>query len=350
MPVELSRVDRRRQERRRRLLTRLVVPVAAVVVLVAVVAIVVHHSHAAAQPRSAAAASARPTSTHHAATTTRPRPTTTTGPRATTTTVPPTTTTTDQPGWTVVSRVGSAIAVDEMTVNLPDGVNVTLLRFHADAVQYILHAGSEDPPVGTASIPAQSLPSIDAAQQAQLLAAFNGGFKVDANAGGVEIAGQVLTPLQPGLASLVIDSAGHASIGVWGENEPPKGAQVVDVRQNLPLLVQNGQVVPSAGDVAAWGLTVGGVSAVARSALGEDSAGNLIYAGSAGALPIDMGNALVAGGAVTGMELDINPDWVQADVTAAPGAPLTAAIPGQYPPADQYISGWTRDFVTVVAP
>lgn len=343
MSAELSRVARRRQERRRRLVIRLVVPLAVVVVLVAVVVIAVHHSHAAAQPRSAATANAHATSTHRAVTTT-------TGPRATTTTVPPTTTTTDQPGWTVVSRVGSAIAVDEQTVNLSDGVNVTLLRFHANVVQYILHAGSQDPPVGTASIPAQSLPSIDAAQQAQLLAAFNGGFKVVANAGGTEIAGQVLTPLQPGLASLVIDSAGHASIGVWGQNEPAKGAQVVDVRQNLPLLVQNGQVVPSAGDVAAWGLTVGGVSAVARSALGEDSAGNLIYAGSAGALPIDMGNALVAGGAVTGMELDINPDWVQADVTSAPGAPLSTAIPGQYPPADQYISGWTRDFVTVVAP
>lgn len=346
MPAEQSRMARRRQERRRRVLTRLVAPLAVVVVLIAVVVVVVHHSHAAAQSRTAAA-SAHASATRRATTTTPPHATT--APHATTTTVPPTTTTTDQPGWTVVSRVGSAIAVDEKTVNLPDGVNVTLLRFHADAVQYILHAGSQDPPVGNASIPAQSLPSIDAAQQAQLLAAFNGGFKVDAGAGGTEIAGQVLTPLQPGLASLVIDSAGHASIGVWGQNEPPKGAQVVDVRQNLPLLVQNGQVVPTASNVADWGLTVGGVSAVARSALGEDSAGNLIYAGSAGALPIDMGNALVAGGAVTGMELDINPDWVQADVTPAPGGPLTAAIPGQYPPADQYISGWTRDFVTVVA-
>ena len=55
-------------------------------------------------------------------------------------------------------------------------------------------------------------------------------------------------------------------------------------------------------------------------------------------------------GVVTGMELDINPEWVQLDVAKAPGRGLRAAIPGQTRPAGQYLAGWTRDFITVLAP
>jgi len=50
------------------------------------------------------------------------------------------------------------------------------------------------------------------------------------------------------------------------------------------------------------------------------------------------------------MELDINPEWVQLAVARTPGGSLAAAIPGQVRPADQYLTGWTRDFVTVLAP
>ena len=54
-------------------------------------------------------------------------------------------------------------------------------------------------------------------------------------------------------------------------------------------------------------------------------------------------------GARTAMELDINPEWVQLDVASGPGHGLRAAIPGQARPADQYLLGWTRDFITVLA-
>ena len=37
-------------------------------------------------------------------------------------------------------------------------------------------------------------------------------------------------------------------------------------------------------------------------------------------------------------------------IALTPGGSLTAAIPGQVRPATQYLTGWTRDFVTVVAP
>ena len=50
------------------------------------------------------------------------------------------------------------------------------------------------------------------------------------------------------------------------------------------------------------------------------------------------------------MELDINPEWVQLDVASRPGGPLRAAIRGQNRPANQFLLGWARDFIAVLAP
>ena len=67
------------------------------------------------------------------------------------------------------------------------------------------------------------------------------------------------------------------------------------------------------------------------------------------ASPADLAQALTDRGARIGMELDINPEWVQLDAAAKPGGTLTAEVPGQYRPADQYLLGWSRDFFAVLA-
>jgi hypothetical protein len=146
----------------------------------------------------------------------------------------------------------------------------------------------------------------------------------------------------------VIDRSGAAVIGVWGHGLPRPGEAVQSVRQNLSPLVRNGQVAPIAADWQLWGATLGGGEFVARSALGQDAAGRLIFAGSNSASPAALGEALVHAGARIAMELDINPEWVQLDVARHPGRRLIAAIPGQQRPADQYLFGWTRDFITVL--
>ena len=267
----------------------------------------------------------------------------------TTTTVPPTTTTTEQPGWTPVSTVNGAIAVDSQAVTEPDGHVVTLFRFRAGTTHFGLHLGTTDPPRGTAVVSADSGSTIGPNEVPLLLAAFNGGFESTAGVGGIELNGQTLLPLQSGSASLVIDTNGVGHVGVWDQGLPTTGEQVASVRQNLAPLVANGLASPQIADIGAWGATLGGGSAVPRSALGEDAAGNLLYAGAMVALPSDLAGAMVAAGTVTAMELDINPEWVQLAAAAAAGGPLTAGIPGQNRPASQYQSGWTRDFVTVLA-
>jgi hypothetical protein len=230
-------------------------------------------------------------------------------------------------------------------VRTTDGALVILATF-LGPVRYVLHDGSGDPgPVAGL----RAGPAVTGAERTQLLAAFNGGFKLAAGVGGYMQEGRVLSPLRRGLASLVIDRSGQARIGVWGSGVPVPGEAVYSVRQNLPPLVLDGRPTTAAADWGLWGATLGGGAYVARSAVGQDAAGHLIYAASMSAVPADLASALAGHGARIAMELDINPEWVQLDVARRPGGPLTAAIPGQDRPAGQYLEGWTRDFFTVLA-
>lgn len=271
---------------------------------------------------------------------------------ATTTTAPPTTVALPPPeqvGWTVVSQTPTAIVTDERTVIEPSGASVVIGRFRVGATKFDLHVGSEDPPAAGASLPPDAASSVSPTERPLLLGGFNGGFKAATGDGGIEVAGQVIGALVPGLASVVIYADGSAAIGIWDQTVPKAGQVVVSVRQNLSPLVEDGGPSAEIQTISAWGATLGGGSSVARSALGEDAAGNLLYAGSESARPADMADALVTAGATVAMELDINPYWVQLDLAATPGGPLTALIPGQTRPADQYLSGWSRDFFTVLA-
>ena len=314
---------------------------------------------AVAGPALAACSSSSPVAASHSVATTaarpaHPAPGTTATPGRSPAPPAPAATAAGQPGWTAAGRLPSGIAVDSHSSRQSDGDSVTVLRFHAGLVHYALHIGSRDPPAGGAALPAGARPAIGAGEHAQLLAAFNGGFLMGAGclpcgAGGMEVAGRVLVPLVSGMTSLVLDRNGGASMGVWGHGFPPAGAAVYSVRQCLPPLVSGGRVSPNVGDVSAWGATLAGGDLTARSAVGIDARGNILYAGSMSALPSDLAEALVSAGAVTAMELDINPEWVQADTAPSPGGPLRAAVPDQYRPADQYLSGWTRDYVTVLA-
>ena len=233
-------------------------------------------------------------------------------------------------------------------VRTADGALVTIATF-LGPVRYVLHNGSADPGPAASGL-VRAGPAVTGAERRQLLAAFNGGFKLSAGAGGYLQEGHVISPLRPGFASLVIDRSGRARIGVWGRGLPAPGEAVYSVRQNLQPLVLNGRPTAAAADWATWGATLGGGAHVARSAIGQDATGDLMYAASMSALPADLAAALAAHGARVAMELDINPEWVQLDAARIPGGTLTAEIPGQYRPSDQYLAGWTRDFFAVLAP
>jgi hypothetical protein len=232
-------------------------------------------------------------------------------------------------------------------VHASDGSLVTVAVFRGP-VRYVLHNGSLDPGYAAAVKGVQAGPAIGATERKHLLAAFNGGFKLGVGAGGYEQEGHVISPLLNGYASLIIDRSGQGRIAVWGDGAPAAREAVYSVRQNLQPLVQHGRPTAAASDWYEWGATLGGGEYVARSALGEDGSGDLLYAGSMSASPMAMAQALADKGARIGMELDINPEWVQLDVASRPGGALRAAVPDQNRPADQFIWGWSRDFITVL--
>ena len=230
---------------------------------------------------------------------------------------------------------------------MKDGSVVTLAAF-SGPVSYVLHDGSEDP--GLAAGRVRAGPAVRGTERGRLLAAFNGGFKLSAGAGGYEQEGHVAAALRRGVTSLVIDRSGRARIGIWGHGLPAPGEAVYSVRQNLPPLVLHGRPTAGAADWGLWGATLGGGEYVARSALGQDAAGHLVYAASMSATPADLAVAMARAGVRVAMELDINPEWVQLDVASHPGGALRAALHGQNRPANQFLLGWARDFIAVLAP
>jgi hypothetical protein len=247
----------------------------------------------------------------------------------------------------VPSSAPVAPQVTVIRTKTSDGSVVTVATFQGP-VTYVLHNGSEDP--GAAAGRVRAGPVVAGAERKRLLAAFNGGFKLSAGVGGYEQEGHVVSALRRGLASLVIDRSGRARIGVWGHGLPARGEAVYSVRQNLTPLVLNGKPTAAAADSGLWGATLGGGEYVARSAVGQTAAGDLTYAASMSATAADLAFVLAWTGTRIAMELDINPEWVQLDVAHRPGGPLSAAIRGQNRPADQFLVGWARDFIAVLAP
>ena len=246
----------------------------------------------------------------------------------------------------VAARVPPHVTVSQ--IRTADGSVVTVAVFRGP-VQYVLHNGSQDPGPAYAAL-VRAGPAVSGAERRHLLAAFNGGFLLRSRAGGYEQEGHVFRALRHGLASLVIDRSGQARIGVWGVDVPAPGEAVYSVRQNLWPLVEEGQPTAEAARWWRWGGTIGHAEYVARSALGQDASGDLIYAASMSTVPEDLAQVLARSGARIAMELDINPEWVQLAIAHTPGGPLRAPIPGQVRPATQYLTGWTRDFITVLAP
>jgi hypothetical protein len=136
-------------------------------------------------------------------------------------------------------------------------------------------------------------------------------------------------------------------LGEWGR-DVDLTPDVVSVRQNLGLLVDGGAPVASAGNPGVWGGSVAGV-ATARSAVGVDANGALVLA-QARVSPQGLADALVAAGAVRGMQLDINPDWTTFVLYGqnADGSVSGSRVMGSGGPGGVYLSPSERDFFAVL--
>jgi hypothetical protein len=214
-----------------------------------------------------------------------------------------------------------------------------------------LYSGSQIPGGGPYRYSAPIQPNA----ATSLVAAFNAGFLMaDAN-GGYYTDGRIVRPLRSGAASFIIYRNGSVNIAKWNSNTKPS-SNIVAVRQNLDLLVDNGKPVSglNANDTSKWGQTLGNQVYVWRSGVGVTANGALIYVGGPGLNITSLANLLVRAGAVRGMEFDINTDWVNFatfDPSAPNGMASTAngtnllsemESPGRY-----FASWWVRDFIAV---
>ncbi len=227
--------------------------------------------------------------------------------------------------------------------------NVALLAFDQRLVGLSLHSGTVD----AGSTGWRFGPVIAGSERRQLVAAFNGGFKLDVGAGGFQSYGRIGSPLTDGLGSIVTYSDGSTDIGSWHQGVPAPGRPVVSVRQNLHLLIAAGRPAANLGCLLCWGATLHGAVAPARSALGITADGRLVWAGGENLTVQDLADALLGAGVERAVELDINPEWVAAYLYGHRGGkgPLAPVpiVPSQPGVPGQFLTPYSRDFFTIVA-
>ncbi|HWG73539.1 MAG TPA: phosphodiester glycosidase family protein [Acidimicrobiales bacterium] len=202
-------------------------------------------------------------------------------------------------------------------------------------------------------------PDVSGAALSTIVAAFNGGFRMQDAHGGFYLDGRQAVPLQPGAASMVIYADGHINIGIWG-SEVSMAPNVTAVLQNLVPIVDNGQTAPDAtyNDTRLWGATLGANTVVARSGIGVTATGALIYVAGPALTARSLAESLQRAGAVRAMTLDINPEWVTFNIYGHPNSAdptfinATKLYPQMQRPADRYLGPTqeSRDFFTVSLP
>jgi Phosphodiester glycosidase len=208
-----------------------------------------------------------------------------------------------------------------------------------------LYPGRYEPPDGSFRGPMEVPPQL----RGQLLATFNSGFKLEDSGGGFVALGHVYAPLRDGLATLVGVRDGGVDVRAW-TGGPQPGPSVLFARQNLPLILENGQLNPNLSDGSLWGATLGNAIRVWRSGLGVDARGDLLYAAADNQTAESLALILQHAGALRAMELDINSEWVTFNFYGAPGASdPSKLLPGMSREATRYLEPDDRDFFAVFA-
>ncbi len=260
--------------------------------------------------------------------------------------------------WVAAGRPVDGIPAMYETTLRPDAVHtsyvVGVAWMDTELLKATLYSGSQIPGGG----PYRNTAPVEPAAAQSLVAAFNAGFLMSEANGGYYTDGRTVIPLRTGAASFVIYANGSATVGQWGR-DVSMAPNVVAVRQNLDLLVDNGHPVPGldANDTTQWGATLGNQVYVWRSGVGVTAAGALVYVGGPGLNITDLADILARAGAVRAMELDINTDWVNFSAYnpltlngAATPSNGTELLPGMTGGPIRYFQPWwARDFVTMSA-
>lgn len=227
------------------------------------------------------------------------------------------------------------------------GVTADIAVINQKHSSFVLHPGHEG---GLNSIITGVPNQIDTNARPNLIALFNGGFKISESHGGYYDHGVTAAPLVDGAASEVIFKDGHMAVGMWGRDYSfQKNTDIVSVRQNLKLMVDGGQVVPYIDDSSNWGRADHGSAAVWRSGVGVKADGDIVWVGGNELTAPSLARLLKDAGAVRGMQLDINLRW--ADFQYFPnrdGNPDTSKLYEDFLQGpNKFFVNSTKDFMAV---
>src|SRR5215469_972649 len=254
--------------------------------------------------------------------------------------------------WRVLANVngqGAIYGTDMRASSVYSSYVAGIVSMNQNLVKFQLRPGAEDPGAGNW----HADDYLPLGTRSGLLATFNSGFKIASSGGGFYLNGSTAGTLASGVASVVYYSDGHIAIGNWNQDQGiSMSSDVVGVRQNLHLIVQNGQV-PSSVDYnveSSWGATLGGAYYVWRSGIGITADNRVVFVYGPSLSVRELADLLQRAGAVSAMELDINPEWTDF-MYYLPGAPPTpvSMLPIQAQPADRYYTPASRDFNAVFA-
>jgi hypothetical protein len=257
--------------------------------------------------------------------------------------------------WHPTGRLVHGLPAVYVTAIRPDPVHTSLATGLAwmdpTLLQAVLFAGTQQP---GGTWPHQA--PVPVGQRPSLVAAFNGGFRINESRGGYFSDGRMGRPLVDGAASLTVARDGRINVGEWGR-DARMGPDIVSVRQNLALIVDHGAPVSGLSDNVRgrWGRTLGNRLGVWRSGVGVTANGAVVYAAGNGLSVASLANVLAAAGAVRAMELDINSNWTRFFSYASGGAsdPVsvvgTRLIPNMSSSPGLYLEPESRDFVAMLA-
>lgn len=151
------------------------------------------------------------------------------------------------------------------------------------------------------------------AERARLVAAFNGGFLPRHGRWGMRLGETTILPPRDGGCAVLLLVNGDVRLTSWSSGVVPD-AEVRALRQTPPCLVEAGVVHSrlQKGQDRAWGGQTPGIVTRRRSALGVSADGAILYyAVGVETPPKLLAEGLLAAGAHTAAQLDINWNWTR---------------------------------------
>jgi hypothetical protein len=255
--------------------------------------------------------------------------------------------------WTPFGPAVNGVQGAYVTSIRPDAIHTSVL----DAVVWFdptVLSMRQYPGLKIPGSPWDRPPSVEATRQAKLVAAFSGGFRIRDSNGGMILGHRTLQPMRVGGATFAVDDTGMPNIGAWG-TDIRNSATLDSARQSLDLILIDGAPAPDLTTDAnrKWGFTgPKNKSAVWRSGAGIRADGSLVWVGGDGLTVESLAETLGRAGAIRGMQLDINQEWVQLNTYAVGSNGVVHGrrlLPGMQHTGNRWLTADTRDFVAVFA-